>query len=289
MWYISKIFQGTKLAIAGIGSVMSVLMIGYGTVQIGGTIYVIGGTFFLISSIFHLFDGSKASIDIRNQVNGLTRERKELETQNRLLGMNVDHLTSLRQRFVDTSKSLSDTAEKSAKKVEELDSIRKKLEEQLAKRTEVHEKEMRNIILLKNQLSSENQQYQQLMSQYKIQLQELQKTKDNYTNEVQKLATENSHLTSEIVYLKQQLEKLVKLYDDTKKLLVQLASIGDRYTDFSSHLDDSIIKFDTKIDDLDSVSSQLTNLLLNMKNKKFEELDEDGDGFVTRTEFNENL
>jgi predicted nucleic acid-binding Zn-ribbon protein len=155
---------------------------------------------------------------------------------------------------------------------------------------------LEQIYNIKENYKSENQHLQSLIENGQAQIEDLEELKDRYTEQIMALKGEldkskdnNEELKTQINTLDNQLEKLKKLYADTKQLMFNLSQGGDIFNQFSTSIDTSVVKLDDTQDDLDQTAKQLEALVEKLKSQKFEELDINQDGNISKDEFEKNL
>lgn len=298
-YFLSKIFNGVKLGCATLGIIMSGSVILYGLVTKGAAFYIIGGTVFCCVSAFNCFDSSKVVMDIKKEINKIKAEISEFKLENNQLSNNIDELEMIKDNYVKELEKINKQMKKSEKFANELKLLKDDYEHQNQLLNDALEKSQFQLVDFKDQVEELNKtkenivvQNVQLQSNIKLlskDIQELEFTKITYQQQLDKLNTENADL-------KESLTKLHKIYNDTKTLMVQLATLGDEYNQFAANIDASTLKLDEKIDtitsatnNIDNVSNQLDNLLTKLKDTKFNELDENNDGVISMSEFEEGL
>lgn len=289
MYFISVFFQGAKTFFAISGTVMSLVLIGYGSAAGGGMVFTIGGVYYLVSSLFHLYDSSKVILDIRKEISNLTNEIHSFSEENSKLHKTSLELKKIKDEFVTKTCEFTKTLEQSQKHTERLESLKNEYADNYKALKKEQKENLKRMIVIKDEYHQENSQLKSSLEVLRKHSSELESIQARYSIETTKLTTQNQKLEDDCIYLNKQLEKLVGLYNSTKKLLVELASLGDRYTSFATNIDTGIVKLDSSIASVDSVSTQLTNLLVKMKEKSFDEFDTNQDGVIDNHEFSEGL
>ncbi len=278
MYFINNFYRSIKTIAATLGLVGSSLMIIYGVLQTGGTVYVVSGSLCLANALFNLGETGKVLADIKNQVDRLKSNLNLFSQENQELQIHVH--------------SLGNTVEQSLVQIDRLEKLRVKLDKQLSKKQD-------QLLLLGSNNSDlgetlskfqeENQQLQVLLQEAKEQLLGLENLKLEFEEDHQKM--------------NYQLEQQKKLIEDSKTLINHLAQFGDTYNEFSTTIDTNMIKlentqqdfagtqqvFDQTQQNLDQTSQVLSNLVEKLKQQKFNELDTDHDGKISQNEFETNL
>lgn len=117
-----------------------------------------------------------------------------------------------------------------------------------------------------------NNDYSLLLEQDKIMLEQERKFNDKLKSTVEDLSTENSSLHEEI-------QRLGQLYTKSKQLIGSMVSLD-------SSLGNTQQSFATTHDEYENTLNKMDRLINNLKNKTFNELDGNGDGMISRKEFN---
>jgi len=302
MYFLSKCFRFAKASLAVIGTLMSTGVIVYGVVTSGGAIYIVGGGFYLATSLFLGFDSSKVLADIRKQIDILKTDLDLFDSENRQLCQNIDHLKQVKENFVKENRKLHSTLEQTEEHMRKLKHLKDELEENI----EAEKDELTHFSVQNEELSQKLEQINQLKEAYQQENEQLQTLLDNGQNQIGKLEQLKIEYASEILILRDdlqltqqnnydlkdqvkemdvQLEKLRKLYQDTKQLMYNLSQAGDIFNQFSTSIDTSVVKLDTTQDDLDETARQLKQLVEKLKDQTFEEIDLDQDGKITKDEF----
>lgn len=126
-------------------------------------------------------------------------------------------------------------------------------------------------------------------SRLKQNVDDLTHVKTDIVAENQELQKTIAETNKQIEYQDQQITKLKLLYDDAKKLLVNLASAGDMFNEFSHVIDTSVIKLDDTKADLDQTAGTLKKLVERLGQEKFQDMDLNQDGVLTPLEFSQAL
>lgn len=285
MYFISSIFQGAKTFLAVGGTVVSLLIIGYGSAAGGGIVYTIGGSFYLISSLFHLYDSSKVIIDIKKEINNLSYQISFFANENKVLDQNIQELQNAKTVFIENSRKYTETLKEYQKQINKLEEIQKKYTEQhsLLRTSNIElEHKIKELLQIREEYKAENEKLHNLYEKAQFELISLEESRKKYEIENAKLGENNK-------YLNEQLVKIMELYNSTKKLLGELARIGDSYNEFSHNIDTNIVKLDSSIQSIDVISNQLTNLLTKMREKTFNDFDKNQDGVIDSSEFSSTL
>jgi gas vesicle protein len=116
-----------------------------------------------------------------------------------------------------------------------------------------------------------NEDYSLLLEQDKIMLEQERKFNDKLKSTVEDLSTENSSLHEEI-------QRLGQLYTKSKQLIGSMVSLD-------SSLGNTQQSFATTHDEYENTLHRMDRLINNLKNKTFNELDTDGNGQISKKEF----
>lgn len=272
-YYISQGFTYLKTSIGGIGLLASTSMIIYGSLASGAWIYLTGGAIFMALSLFTLFDSSKVISDIKREIQKLRGNINDFQVENNILKntngnlqKNVDDLSNVKDKFICENKKLKDTVTMATSQLEMLDYLKEqyananKLLFENLKTEGDHlvafanlETNLNYLVELKNSYVAENQKLQNLVHSTYTQIQSLKKLKENYlienkklSQELMDLSTNNSQLHEQVDYLNEQVTKLHDLYQDSKKLLLNLAVAGDMFNQFSTTIDTNMVKLENR-------------------------------------------
>lgn len=267
MYFTSKIFNGLKMFCAVSGMMVSGTLIIYGAVESGAMIFLIGGVFFFCSSLFHCFDSSKVVMDIKKEISKMNKEVNNFRNENHSLNKNLKHLEQIKDEYFDKIESFNEMIIENKETIEELETIKIQYEDE-------------HIILAENvkKFIKENKQLQKLIVKANNKMLDLEEMNEKYKTECEKFKEENEQLSNTV-------SKLTSLYNTTKELMIQLANFGDDCNDFAKNINTSIIKLDSKIDDIDILQSQMKTLLTDLSSKQFYDFDKNEDGVVTQSEF----
>ena len=134
---------------------------------------------------------------------------------------------------------------------------------------------------LKVRIEESFAKYRQLYQSAAGQLTQLEQLKQDYESENSRLSQRTNALDGQVTALAQENAKLHVLWQRSKELLATLASMGDRYDQFSSALE----KFEGDVDDLDRLSQRMSYLVDRVQQESFEKLDLNGDGSIDQQEW----
>lgn len=323
MFYLSTVYQGIKTAVAAVGAAGSVTAIIYGVVigaSSSGMIYIIGGSIWLAETCFIVFDSSAVTIEIRKQVDRLNTSIDDFEKENVELKFSISELNSVKTEFVNENRKLATIVSKSEKYINRLGKLNKKFEEESVKYQNLLKEEVRQLNVLskqnvvyvqeneklisglegikkiKDELIKENGIYQDQLEESSEQLKILEKLKDDYITENDKLKTVNEIGEEQLITLTNQVNKLRELYNNSRELLINLATAGDIFTSFNDTLNNTVVDISNTVDDLDETQEQfdetlvtLRTLINKLKGSVFEDFDKNGDGSITKVEFDEGV
>ena len=323
MFYLTTVYQGLKMAVAGVGGLGSFGAIVYGAflgLSTSGIIYIVGGSIWLTETCFILFDSAKVSSEIREQVNVLKANLKDFESENLHLKWSVSELNKVREEFVNENKKLVILLEKSDRNIKNLSKLKEKFEKQAKEYKVLLDEEKRQLEILSNQniiyiqentnltngvkeiqkikaeLEGEIKNYQIVLKKCNDHIKILEKLRDDYILENEKLQETNYSNQKQLDILREQVQKLRELYNNSRELLVNLAEAGDLFTQFNSTLHESLVDISTTAESLDETQEHfdetlntLKNLVQKLKKSSFKDLDVNNDGIITKEEFEDGI
>jgi chromosome segregation ATPase len=292
--FLSHYLQGAKTGIATISLIGSGLVLGWGVIA-SKTIYIIGGSFGLLAPAFLLLDSSVITKKLREtfkkikeqteilqlSLNDFRVQNRRLERTNCRLEVDLDQLENIKGKLVKQCENLTESVEKSQLQIMSLETIR----EDFSRSNQILEKESQ-------EFQTENQKLQLSVSLVNQELTKLEQLKEQYLTENQRLQETVGDNQAQLADLQGQVEKLKDLYDNAKKLLVNLATAGDMFTEFSSSLGDlnqTQSDLNQTQSGLDQTLNSMKNLLTRLKETTFEKLDSNQDGQISTLEFDNNL
>lgn len=325
MHFLSSLYRNIKLTIAslsglaGLGALIAGIVIG----STGGTVLIVGGSLWVVTSGFSIFDSVAAHSAIKKDVDRLEKnvdifgkENLKLEGENTKLAGSVERLEIAKDRYIEENKKLATSVKQSQDQVKKLSDLKTQYEEANQRYEELLEKEKSQITELENQnliyvdenskLSAsltelqtikntfevENEKYKTMLEDHKTQINALESAKNDYVAENDKLQKANEESAGQLEMLKNQVVKLRELYNNSRELLVNLSSAGDMFSQFGNTLGASVTEIqDTaqKLDDTqegyDQTLDQMRQLIEKLKTSTYEDLDVDGDGNITKEEF----
>ena len=100
---------------------------------------------------------------------------------------------------------------------------------------------------------------------------------DEFNRENEEFRNSNQQLNGEVQSLQDSNRKLVLIEKNAQQLIQSLMSVGDDFTKFGPILKDSV-------DRMEDVNTSMERILYELAHQKFEDLDTDGDGFITQKE-----
>jgi len=281
MYYTSKLFHSAKITCATLGLLLSGCTLIYGAIDNSQILYVVG-TFFVCSSLFHCADASKVTLDIKKELHRIKNETKQLKKHNNDLGDTVTNLKKIEKGYIKQLGSVNKLMIDTSEQLEQIEILKCDFEsENKALKTNLNKSKNLSDDLekIKFQYEEENSKLQNNIHFLNVQMQDLEFIQITHKQELEKLSNENLKLDGTC-------KQLAKLYNNTKRLMVEIAQCNN---EFASSIDSSTIKLDEKIDDVESVADKLNVLLTKLKNKTFGELDTNDDGVVSMKEFEEGL
>nr|QBK87946.1 MAG: uncharacterized protein LCMAC202_03070 [Marseillevirus LCMAC202] len=299
MYFISKLYQSAKTAIAVSGVTGSLLAIVYGALQSGGAVFIVGGSLCLANSLFNLVEIGKVNIDIKKQIKSLEASIGQFVEHNLKLEENVRAEQTNNKNHAQENNRLRTLVSKSEKHISRLETLQGELT--IAKGNVQREadcltienknfsntsKELRSQLAtvkrLKDQYSTENSDFAKTIQELRDQVGVIDQLKDQTIAENQVLHVNNEKLELQI-------SRQTQIIIESKSLIQNLAQFGDRYTAFAETLDGDLVRLDNTSTDLDETSRVLQKLVEQLKNETFDKLDINNDGVITRQEFHDRL
>lgn len=278
-WRCSKLLVATTLTAASSGTVI------YGSVVAAAStapIVIALGSIGLVGSAVLFFESCRVQADILKAIQkneqliaDFKQENSAFHSENAVLQQSV--------------RTLESSLKSSAIQVEKLTSLRQELTAQL----ENHQKQFADEKLYFEQRSAQEQ------AQFRVQLQSLIATKDQF-------ALENQNLQQALALAQEQTGKLEQLYqselardaanqaqiaklklivESMQQLLTAVTSQGEHFDNFEQALDQRLQEMDKQNNQLVNAVEMMDSLLHDMTNRKFEELDVNADGVVDKIEF----
>lgn len=243
--FFGKVYTALKASCALAGGVTGISLFVVGTIGSQPVLYVLGGVN-LVQCAFLIFDESQVIQQVKRQLQLMSLE-------NKFYSENNQKLTSSLKELEDQNKKVSLINERLSVTVDDLETQNKN-EEILNKKLE------ESLKLLKEQ--NEN---------FKDHSEELAK-------KVEQLDKENAQMTAQV-------EKLKTLHEDSKKLLLKLMDAGDAFTSFNAIMSNNMDRLEGTSSDLQETSETMKMLIEAMEYQKFSELDTNGDGIVSKEEW----
>jgi chromosome segregation ATPase len=286
--YISKCWRNTKIALACSGGIFSTTLIIIGLVATKGLLGVamaVGGSFWLASSGFLLFDGTRVLEMIKKDIERLEDSTKSLESNVRVLEGVKDNLLNMSERYRTQVERLT------AMKIEYEQSLRlhgRLLEDEKATNQQLEESLLRLEKTKASLIKNAKELTYSLKSNKKV-VEELKMVRDEYKLQNDKLQSTAEQNTEELEHLKTQVSKLKELYNNTKVLMRNLATAGDMFTEFSATIGSAREDLDDTREGYDKTLDKMNMLLDRMKNSTFKDIDIDGDGIVSKDEYNDYI
>ena len=308
MNFLSGVYSYIKVGIAAIGGLCSIGVLGYGIYAVvavssatGGVLIGVGGVW-LLNSIFNFADSTGVVKKIKQEVDRLEQSNKKYEEENIKLEGNITELAELKNKFTEENKQLIESIKKSTEQIDKLESLKDKylkqneIYKQLIEKEEKQINDLESSVLslnsIKNEINSENENLKTMIAKNETLISSLEETQHNYAIENEKLQEANKQNAEQIEQLKLQNIKLRELFNESKELLLHLAKVGDLFDQFSTTIGHSVVDLNqtsTNLinthDEYEKTLSVLKALTDKLKNKTFTDFDADGDGIITKDEF----
>jgi len=317
MFFISKTYNTIKLLIASIGGIGAITSIIYGIViGTNGLIYIIGGSIWLVQTGFNLFDSSKVTYEIKQQINRLETEVDNFSNQNIILRSNLIELTKLKEQYIIENKKLLENFKLSENQLIKLNLLKHDYERENIKYTNLlneykkylTEVEGQQVILINENKSLKEslENLKQIQEQYKFEIEKLkislvqnneniknlEDIKNKYIDENIKLQNNNTENTKQLEYLKNQIDKLKELYMNSLELIDNLRKASDVFGSFDNNIQeikDTAMSLDSTQSSFQNHIDVLKNLIDKLKISSFSKLDSNNDGFISKDEFDANI
>lgn len=305
MNFLSNFYRNSKIFVAGVGAIFAIVVIVVGVLATKGGLgvaLIVGGATWLTSSGFILFDSIAVHSIIKKDVEKLKKGIAKFEKQNIKLQDNVDQLSKTKNEFIFENVKLAKSVTQSQDQIKTLSDLKVTYEDNIKKYQKSLENEKITVDKLKEQIVGldkikqvfyvENNKLKDLIESNQEHIEALEDAKKHYIAENEKLQALNIENEKNVKELQNQVLKLKTLYDNTKELLKKLAEAGDMFSEFGETMATSTDKLQDTTNDLgqtqdeyDATLAEMKNLLERLKDKKFEDLDENDDGIITEEEF----
>jgi len=248
----------------------------------------VGGSIWLITSGFVLFDGIRVHSLIEKDVKKLKELRDEFQKENLSLRHNVEGLNITKNKIEKQNNRLQVNIDNAATQILSLTGLKKQYEKNMRtneKNVENLQGEIVKLDKLKYELTNNLQYLSSSLSVAQEELKIMNDLKEEYVRENKKLQESNRENKATINTLKTQVDKLNKLYEGTKALLANLASVGDVFTEFETTIGDTSDRLNETRESYDDTLDKMNELLEKMKDKTFREIDSNNDNTITEKEF----
>lgn len=264
-----------------------------------------------LSKMLEKFSGDLETFKQENE--NLRSEREKFAEQNETLSSNVQNLTTTEKSFESENEKLKIIVEENKNQLLSVTQHSQELEEQLRQLKEQKDEyakqnkefslqntDLRGVVEkikdTQRQLQLENATYRDIQTRLENQVRVLDGLKEDYKHqneEMQLLIAEQlnnlNDAQSQIDTLKTQLDRFVGLYENMKALVKNLVAAGDMYKDFANTIGDDVSKLDVTATNVEGAVSDLMNIVNRLNTKMteedFKELDVDGDGTITKEEW----
>jgi chromosome segregation ATPase len=320
MHFLSNAYRRIKLTIAsasglaGLGALIAGIAIG-GT---GGTVLIIGGSLWVATSGFSIFDSVAAYSAIKRDVDRLEKNVDTFSQENLKLEGNIRGIEIAKDRYVEENRKLTISVKRSQDQVKRLSDLKIEYEQANAdyqglldeEKTQITQLENQNLVYvsenqnlsnslnqmkgIQDRFKEENEKFKHTLEMNDTQISALESAKDEYVLENGKLQETNEKNEEQLDLLKNQVIKLRELYSNSRELLKNLSDAGDMFSHFGNTLGTTVVDLGDTAQDLDQTQEdyentlgQMKNLIDRLKTSTYGDLDKDGDGLVTKEEFDE--
>mgnify|MGYP000901320703 CR=1 FL=1 len=260
--YLSKCYQNIKVGVAGVSAVLSIVttVVGF---NIGVLPLAITGGLSLVTSFFVVFDTVASWSVIKADVDRLQASTMVYASENKSLRSNIETLNATNNNINQENKRLHEISKKNEEDVNRLMtnnnvylSLLKNHEEML-----VSEQEKNNE--LSNILTNMRKEITETKDNIKI----LENVKEGFLKENERLMIMNNTNEELIIQFKEQLENILI---ETQEVSIDINESSD---DINENYENTL--------------STLMKIVSTVKEQAFCSLDSDGNGIITRKEFNE--
>lgn len=149
---------------------------------------------------------------------------------------------------------------------------------------------------MQDTINVENETLKNCIAENEKHIAALDKARNDYITENEKLQGINKENTEQLHVLQSQVDKLKELYNNSRELLLNLANAGDLFNKFSNTISTNFIKINDTADHLGETQdefevtlNEMKNLVNKLKDETFNDLDVDGDGTITKEEFENGI
>lgn len=304
MNYLSGLYRRVKVTIAGFSGIAAIgaLIAGIAIGGVGGTVLIVGGSLWTVTAAFSIFDSVATHSAIAKDVKKLEKNVDTFSDENTRLHGDIDLLEQAKDDYVEQNRVLATSLHKSENQIKKLCNLKQKFEDankEYKCLLDVEKKEVitlqeQNVIYIKEndrireslnsmmsvqrQIQEENKVMGVMLEEHKNQVSSLEKAKDAYVSENDRLQGLNDQSEEQVKTLETQVGKLKGLYTSSVELLENLKHAGDEFSNFNSMIS-------VNVEDLDGVASEMKVLVDTLKKRSFSDMDADGDGTVTKEEF----
>lgn len=295
MYFLSKIYSFGKNLIIGLGGLCGGSALAYG-IFLGTTagttpiaiILLAGGSIWVIQTGLMLIDNNKLLKDIRQEITHLELGIDAFNMENQTLKTNIETLTDLKDKYLLTMKDLKTNLKDMTNQVNGLEKLREDYETQvnfLKKSNTDLTANMDALATLKMNFQEEALRLHKNLDDTQAQFVELTRIKEAYEKENKQLQILAIQQGDDLNTLRSQVQKLAELYENSRKLMLNMAQASSVFSGFSDSLNEGLVRIDKTEEGLSETLTGLNNFMKKLSESTFKMLDTNNDGAINQDEF----
>lgn len=297
-YYLSKVYEYGKCALISLGGLLGAGSIIYG-ISLGsspaGILFIIGGSIWVLQSGMMVLDNRKLLRDIKREIDNLEMGIDQFNAENQRLKVNIEGLDSLKAQYIDEIEKLHKNLKAMEGQMQELQRLKTDYEKQAKALSEGNQRlersnkdlelNLNNLTALKQNIQKENQELQHLLQEGENQVKKLENIKAAYEAENSELQVITEQQGQDLQTLRTQVRKLGELYENSRKLMLNMAQASSVFDGFADSLNQGLVHIDRTEEGLSETLSGLNRFLTRLTDTSFQMIDTDGDQQISKSEF----
>jgi len=297
-YFLNRIYEWGRYGLLSLGGLLGTGSLVYG-IFLGttptGILFIVGGSIWILQSGLMLVDNRKLLQDIRREIDNLEMGIDAFNAENQQLKASVQGLDTLKEKYIKEIESLHQNLQTMECQVRGLNRLKASYEAQTEALTKGNERlehnnndlklNLDNLTTLKKDIQKENEELQGLLQEGEQQMLSLESIKQSYESEniaLQSLIKQQDH---DMTILRTQVHKLGELYENSRKLMVNMAQASSVFDGFADSLNDGLVKIDKTEEGLADTLTGLNSFLGKLSKASFRLLDKDGNNQISQEEF----
>ena len=138
---------------------------------------------------------------------------------------------------------------------------------------------------LKQSIQTKNEDLKVLLEQGRNQVQRLTEIKQEYEEENNQLQSLTDQQSEDLITLRTQVKKLGELYENSRKLMLNMAQASSVFDGFAGSLNEGLVRIDKTETGLSETLTGLNSFLAKLSETSFDMIDADGDNNISKEEF----